>query len=97
MLPDLAGSEWDAFKASIARFGVLVPVVQDENGRVLDGRQRVRAAVELGLDYRVDLVAGLSDDEKGALVFSLNSCLRPHFTDAEDQREWIAARLEPRA
>lgn len=71
ILPDLTGDAWEAFKQSIDRLGVLVPVVKDHHGRVIDGRQRIRAANELGIKYRVDVV---KIDPVGAagMCFSLN-------------------------
>lgn len=71
-LPDIDGEEWEAFKRSIDENGVLVPIVQDEHGRIIDGRQRVRAAEELGVDYRVDTIPGLDDTAKAGMCFSLN-------------------------
>src|SRR4051812_39932626 len=39
-----------ALRASIERFGVLVPVTFDQRGRILDGHHRWRMAAELGVD-----------------------------------------------
>jgi ParB-like chromosome segregation protein Spo0J len=50
--PDLAPWEYEALKASIRRHGVILPVVQDEFGNVIDGHQRRRACRELGILLR---------------------------------------------
>ena len=65
LLPDLNPWEYDALKESIRRWKVILPVVKDENGDIIDGYQRVRVCNELGItDYPVLTLAGLSDDEK---------------------------------
>lgn len=46
----------DALRASIGRFGVLVPVVRDQHGNTIDGHHRSRIADALGVKYRVDVV-----------------------------------------
>jgi ParB-like chromosome segregation protein Spo0J len=48
-LPELTAEEYTRLKASIAERGVEVAVVRDEQGELLDGRARIRAARELGL------------------------------------------------
>lgn len=53
----------DALRASIERFGVLVPVVKDQHGNVLDGHHRARIADQLGVPYRVDVVQVADEDE----------------------------------
>ncbi len=44
-----------ALRASIERFGVLVAVVHDQDGRILDGHHRSRLADELGAENRLSL------------------------------------------
>ncbi|MGI8440812.1 MAG: DUF3102 domain-containing protein, partial [Thermoleophilaceae bacterium] len=92
LLPDLAGAEWDTFKASIHRYGVLIPVVRDQHGRLLDGRQRVRAADELGLNYRVDTVLVEDDVHAAQIAYSLNVA-RQSFT--ADQQAMLVCEFEP--
>jgi ParB-like chromosome segregation protein Spo0J len=46
-MPDLAPWDYELLKASIARVGVLVPVLKDEYGNTIDGYQRERACREL--------------------------------------------------
>ncbi|MEJ7804019.1 MAG: DUF3102 domain-containing protein [Candidatus Limnocylindria bacterium] len=80
MLPDLTGQDWTKFLESIDRFGVLVPVVTDHHGRVIDGRQRIRAAKQLGIEYRVDVVR-VDPLEAAGICFSLNA-YREHRRDS---------------
>lgn len=42
-----------ALRASIYRFGVLVPIAKDQHGNILDGHQRARLADELGVKLQV--------------------------------------------
>jgi ParB family chromosome partitioning protein len=79
-----------ALRASIERFGVLVPVVHDQHGRILDGHHRSRLADALGVRYRVDTVRVADDAEAQAVARSLNVDRR-HLSAA--QRREIAAAL----
>jgi DNA modification methylase len=59
--------------ASIRQFGFVNPVLVDQEGRIVAGHGRVRAAVLLGLTEVPTLcVAGLSDAELRALVIADN-------------------------
>ena len=99
LLPDLNTWEYDALKASIRRWKVILPVVKDENGDVIDGYQRVRVCNELGItDYPVLTLAGLSDDEKRDHAYVLdvirnkgyNSRMMTYATLQSDRREFLA-------
>jgi ParB-like chromosome segregation protein Spo0J len=92
ILPDLTTWEYDALKASIRRWKVLLPVVKDENGDIIDGHQRVRACEELGIaDYPVLTLAGLTDDEKRDHAYILNLVRRR--LNQQQMRGLIAAEL----
>jgi hypothetical protein len=65
-----------ALRESIARFGVLVPVVRDQYGRILDGHHRARLAAELGVAYRVDVLPVADEAEARDLVRALNGARR---------------------
>lgn len=79
----------DALRASIRRFGVLVPVVTDQHGTVIDGHHRARIAAELGVDHRTDVVTVADDDEAREVAVTLNADRRQ--LDAEQRREVVAA------
>ena len=92
-MPDLAPWDYELLKASIARVGVLVPVLKDEYGNTIDGYQRERACRELAItDYRIETVAGLSEDQKLDRAFTLNLVRRR--LDQKQMRELIAAELK---
>ncbi len=93
ILPDLTPWEYDALKESIKRWKVILPVVKDENGDIIDGFQRVRACDELGIaDYPVLTLAGLTDDEKRDHAYVLNLVRRR--LNQQQMRDLIAAELK---
>lgn len=79
-----------ALRASIQRFGVIVPVVVDQHGRTIDGHHRSRIAGELHVDYRTDRVTVGSDEEAKAIARTLNADRR-HLT--EEQRKEVVLLL----
>lgn len=86
----------DALRASIERFGVLVPVVRDQHGNTIDGHHRARIADELGVTYRVDTVIVSDDGEAYEIARTLNTTRR-HLT-GDELREHIimlAERVTP--
>lgn len=88
-VPPATAAEYEALKADIERDGVLEPlsVVGDV---VLDGRHRLRAALELGLE--VVPVREVQLGEESELTFILRTALhRRHLSD--DQRAVMAARM----
>ncbi|OJW13024.1 MAG: hypothetical protein BGO49_19635 [Planctomycetales bacterium 71-10] len=91
-LPGMSAWEYDALKADIRRFGVVYPVVKDEQGSIIDGRQRERVCRELGLaNYPVQILAGLSEDEKMDRALVLNQARRR--LSRRQMRDLIAAEL----
>ena len=89
LFPPLDGATEAALRASIERFGVIVPVVEDQHGNTLDGYQRRRIADELGLPYEIQTVDVASDAHARAITCTLNTDRR-HLT-LEQRRELVAA------
>jgi ParB-like chromosome segregation protein Spo0J len=60
---------------SITDEGVIVAVLIDEDGEIIDGHQRAKIAQELGIEYPTRLLAGLTDEkkERKALGANVNS------------------------
>jgi site-specific DNA-methyltransferase (adenine-specific) len=90
-VPLMRPAEWHAFLEDIRERGILDPLrVAADGCTVLDGRHRLRAAVELGLtEVEVAPADCEPGDESG---FMLRAALhRRHLTD--DQRALLAARL----
>lgn len=93
LLPDLTPEEYEALKASIASHGILVPIEVDEQGNVLDGHHRLKAAKELGLPDEAipkKLRSGLSEEEKLEFVLRVN-LVRRHLT--REQKHALAVQL----
>lgn len=77
-----------ALRASINRWGVIVPVVEDQHGNILDGHHRSRIANELGIEY--DRTVMVVDDEAQAVeVAKTLNTDRRHLT-IEQRRELVA-------
>jgi ParB-like chromosome segregation protein Spo0J len=93
LLPDLTPWNFELLKASIARYDLLLPVLKDEFGNTIDGHQRERACRELGIsDYRIETVAGLTEDEKRDRALTLN-LVRRHLNQRQ-MRDLIAVELK---
>lgn len=91
LMPPLTADEYEALKADIAERGVIVPVELDENGQIIDGLHRVRAATELGVSYPRQITKGLSESEKRSRARSLNLTRRT--LSAQQRRELVAGQL----
>lgn len=72
----------DALRASIDRFGVLVPITVDQDGAMLDGHHRARIADSLGVKYDRLIRHCTDDDERREIARTLNSDRR-QLTDGE--------------
>lgn len=72
LFKNLDGATEGALRASISRFGVLVPVAKDQHGNVLDGHQRARIADGLGLKYPVNIIEVADEDEAREIARTLN-------------------------
>lgn len=90
-MPELEPDQWDALVADIVANGVLVPVVKDQHGRILDGNNRAAIAEQLGIDYPVRIVEVADDADAWDKAVSLN-CARRHL-NREQKRDLIAAEL----
>lgn len=76
-LPPLTAAECSRLRESIARVGVLVPIVRDQHGNLLDGNHRKRIADELGVKYRVDTIQVADEQQARELRVTLNLARRP--------------------
>ena len=92
LFPPLDAATEAALRASIERFGVLVPVVKNQHGQILDGHHRTRLAVELGVRLPVKTVETEDDWEVREIARTLNEDRRhlPH----EQRREIVTALRE---
>lgn len=99
MFADITGLEFDQFKASIRDTGQKVNIIVEKNGDgyvIVDGKQRFRAATDLGLSsIFCDILAGswktVDDGERMAFVNSLNKHRR-HLKFSEKVKKYTTAK-----
>jgi ParB-like chromosome segregation protein Spo0J len=98
VLPPLSDEEYQALKEDMAENGMLVPVVQDTAGNIIDGYHRVRAYQELLAEGRAAggfptvERSGLPTEEKRDLAWRLNM-QRRHLNRAQ-KHEAIERKLK---
>lgn len=90
LFPALDRATEDALRESINRWGVIVPIVIDQNGQVIDGHHRKRIAGELGIYCDEQQIEVGSEDDARAIAATLNTDRR-HMDI--DQRRAIVAHL----
>jgi ParB-like chromosome segregation protein Spo0J len=81
----------DALRASIERFGVLVPVSVDQDGNILDGHHRKRIAEALKVPYDRLVRVCADDDERREIAHTLNADRRQL---TEDQRRAVVLQIK---
>lgn len=93
LLPPLSTDEFEALQADIKANGVLVPIVVDENGVILDGHHRYK----IDNDAPRRVVKGLSESEKQAFTIRANLVRRnlspEQKRDIQKRQKEIAKRL----
>lgn len=87
-LPPLSPDEYQALEQSILEHGVLVPILLDENGIVIDGHHRRKIAKHHDIDCPTETKTGLTDTAKRTLALSINLDRR-HLN--REQRRILAA------
>jgi ParB-like nuclease domain len=87
-LPALTYDQFQALRDNIAVNGVLVPIIVDENKRIIDGTYRKTIADELGYDCPEIVQEGLTQDEKRTLARALNLARRQL---TQDQKRYLIA------
>jgi len=90
VMPALTADEYATLKADIAERGVLVPVVEDQHGNIVDGHHRKRIADELSVPCPVERRT-FTDEQARDTAFALNLARR-HLT-REQKRELIAREI----
>jgi len=80
LFPLLQGTEFEALKADIQANGLFEPIILHPDGSILDGRNRHRACVELGIEPRFKTWSG-----EGSLVMFVVSMnvRRRHLTSGQ--------------
>ncbi len=94
VMPPLTTDELVALEADIVARGIVVPVVVDQHGRLLDGHHRREIAAKHGLDCPVEVHHVVDDEDARHTALALNLSRR-HLT-REQRRELIAAEIAAR-
>lgn len=93
VMRDLTQTEYEDLKQSIIENGVIVPIIVDENGDIIDGHHRVKICEELGLtDFPTERKDDLTEEEKINMAYQLNEARRQ--LSAEEKRQEIKRRLQ---
>lgn len=92
VMPPLSPDEYQELYEDIKTNGILVPVIEDEDGVIIDGHHRSKIASELGIPCPIELVDGKSDAEKRGMAFTLN--LKRRHLNREQRRALIAKSLK---
>ncbi len=87
VMPPLTTDELVALEADIVARGIVVPVVVDQHGRILDGHHRQQIAARHGLECPVE-VHHVDDDEDARQTALALNLSRRHLT-REQRRELI--------
>ncbi len=83
-----------ALRASVERFGVLVPIVFDQHGEMIDGHHRRLLADELGRSCpKVTVTLPDDPDERAQAILDINDARRQKLT-AEQRRDIAKALRE---
>lgn len=77
----------DALRASIRKFGMLVPIAVDQHGAILDGRHRKRIATEVGAQLHYTVITVTGQEQADEIQRTLNADRR-HLS-GEQLREHI--------
>lgn len=77
VMPPLSDKEYKSLKEDIKKDGVLVPIIYDENGDIIDGYHRIQICEELGIeDWPSITKTDLNETDKRSLARKLNSARR---------------------
>ena len=71
-LPPLSPEEYEALEKSILANGVLVPIIVDEDGVIIDGHHRDKIAKHHNLPCPREVREAFTDNEKRSLALTLN-------------------------
>ena len=89
LFPLMEGAEYAGLVEDVRANGLREPIVVDGRGRILDGRNRLRACLEAGIEYTKTAFLG---DDDAILRFVISKNLHRRHLDTS-QRAMIAAEL----
>ena len=83
LFPLMEGAEYAGLVEDIRANGLREPIVVDGRGRILDGRNRLRACLEAGVEYTKTTFSG---DEDAILRFVVSKNLHRRHLDTSQRR-----------
>lgn len=66
--PQMSKKKWREFVASVAKEGILQPIVVTKGFRVIDGKHRLKAAKELNIEYVRVIIEDIPEDKIPAYI-----------------------------
>jgi ParB-like nuclease domain len=96
MFPLMEGEEFDALVADIKANGMVAPIITYE-GKIIDGRNRYRACLALGLDMAVIAANATLDGDrfiKDPVAYVVSANIYRRHLNAEQKRDLIAKLLK---
>ena len=92
VMPPLSPDEYQDLYEDIKANGVLVPIIEDEDGVIIDGHHRAKIASELNVPCPVEIAEGKGEAAKRGMAFTLN--LKRRHLNREQRRHLIAESLK---
>lgn len=93
-MPALSTSEYTALMDNIKVRGILVPIVVDQHGNIIDGNNRLAIAAELGIECPREVRNVQDEGEAMDIAVELN-CARRHLNQ-EQKRQLVAQEIQRR-
>lgn len=93
IFPDLPPTEYAELKASAEKHGIQVPIIEDEEGNVIDGKHRKQISRELGIECPHITRHFASEAEKMEVAAAVNAKRRSHL-NGKQKRVVIAKYLK---
>ena len=94
VMPALTPEEYAALKDSINKNGLLVPILVDEVGDVIDGHNRKKICEELRIDCQTQTFTGLEHDDIGKRTLARKLNIARRHLNQEQKRQLIDEHLE---
>jgi len=81
IIPDLSKKDFNALKRSIEKWGIIEPIIINQNNMIICGKERYRAALVLGIK-EVPVVIRKTNGQGDIMKLSLEENLRRRHLDS---------------
>jgi len=86
IFPDLNKKDFDALKKSIEKWGIIEPIVLNQHNVIICGKERYRAALELGLERAPVVIRITNGDYEIENILIEENLRRKHLTSKKTRR-----------